>query len=257
MLRGRWILLAIAIAVLGLTAVQIRGFDPVQSNNSQQQAILGNPFVRQEKFSKLREEMVTDQIANRDVRDTKVLEAMRKVPRHLFVPENYVDAAYDDGPLPIGYGQTISQPYIVALMTELAGVSRSSRVLEVGTGSGYQAAVLAEIVDKVHTIEVIKELGDAARERLKTLGYANIEVRIGDGYYGWEEYAPFDAIIVTAAAEHVPPPLIRQLKEGGKIIIPIGHAFWVQDLVVVAKKGDRVTTKNIIPVRFVPLTGEH
>jgi len=250
-------MLVLVLAIVGMLGVGLWWFDFPTGKGSHRPTLVPIFFSSQDKFKELRERMVTDQIADRDVRDEKVLAAMRKVPRHLFVLESYLDAAYDDSPLPIGYGQTISQPYIVALMTELAGVSKGAKVLEVGTGSGYQAAVLAEIVNKVYTIEIIKELGKSAQERLKRLGYTNIEVKIGDGYYGWEEYAPFDAIIVTAAAEHIPPPLIKQLKDGGKMVIPVGHAFWVQDLVLVEKKGDRITTKNIIPVRFVPLTGEH
>lgn len=255
--RKWWILFVLVLAIVGMLSVGLWWFDFPAGKASHRSMLVPVSLGGQDKFAELRERMVREQIADRGVRDEKVLAAMRKVPRHLFVPESYVDAAYDDGPMPIGYGQTISQPYIVALMTELADVSKGAKVLEVGTGSGYQAAVLAEIVDNVYTIEIIKELGKSAQERLKGLGYANVEVKIGDGYYGWQEHAPFDAVIVTAAAEHVPPPLIKQLKDGGKMVIPIGHAFWVQDLVLVEKKGDQITTKNIIPVRFVPLTGEH
>lgn len=201
-----------------------------------------------------REEMVRTQIAARGVSDAATLRAMRTVPRHKFVPPNWTDAAYDDRPLPIGYGQTISQPYIVAYMTELVKPRRGQRVLELGTGSGYQAAVLAEIVDSVFTIEIITELANEATTRLKNLGYTNILVRNADGYYGWEEKGPFDAIVVTAAAEHIPPPLIAQLKDGGVMVIPVGTPFLVQMLTLVEKRGKDVTTRSLIPVRFVPLT---
>ncbi len=201
-----------------------------------------------------REEMVQAQIAARGITDEATLRAMRTVPRHLFVPPAWSDAAYADRPLPIGYGQTISQPYIVAYMTELVKPRRGQRVLEIGTGSGYQAAVLAEIVDSVFTIEIITELANEADARLKNLGCKNILVRNADGYYGWEEKAPFDAIVVTAAAEHIPPPLIRQLKDGGVMVIPVGTPFLVQMLTLVEKRGESVTTRSLIPVRFVPLT---
>lgn len=198
--------------------------------------------------------MVRTQIAARDVTDPATLRAMRTVPRHRFVPESWLDAAYDDRPLPIGYGQTISQPYIVAYMTELVRPKRGQRVLEIGTGSGYQAAVLAEIVDSVFTIEIITELANEATARLKNLGYKNILVRNADGYYGWQEKGPFDAIVVTAAAEHIPPPLIEQLKDGGLMVIPVGTPFLVQMLTLVEKRGRDYTTRSLIPVRFVPLT---
>ncbi|MDI6766204.1 MAG: protein-L-isoaspartate(D-aspartate) O-methyltransferase [Bacteroidota bacterium] len=207
----------------------------------------------QTEFDRLREQMVKYQIEARDVKSKTVLDAMRKVPRHEFVPEKYRTEAYKDHPLPIGYGQTISQPYIVALMTELAEVTKGEKVLEIGTGSGYQAAVLAEITDSVYTIEIITELTTQVKHRFQRLGYKKIVAKNADGYYGWKEYAPFDAIVVTAAAEHIPPPLIEQLKEGGKMIIPVGHPLQVQDLLVVEKKDGKVRSKNIIPVRFVPL----
>ncbi|MBX2991540.1 MAG: protein-L-isoaspartate(D-aspartate) O-methyltransferase [Bacteroidetes bacterium] len=205
-------------------------------------------------FEAAREKMVRTQIAARDVADSATLRAMRTVQRHLFVPETRRDAAYDDRPLPIGYGQTISQPYIVAYMTELVKPRRGHRVLEIGTGSGYQAAVLAEIVDSVFTIEIITELAKPAADLLKNLNYNNVVVKNADGYYGWKEKGPFDAIVVTAAAEHIPPPLVEQLKEGGKMIIPVGTPFFVQTLTLVEKKGKEVSTKSLIPVRFVPLT---
>jgi protein-L-isoaspartate(D-aspartate) O-methyltransferase len=190
--------------------------------------------------------------------DPQVLQAMATVPRHALVPEAQLDAAYQNRPLPIGHGQTISQPYIVALMTDLLKPEPGDKVLEIGTGSGYQAAVLAELVEQVYSIEIIEPLGQQARRSLDGLGYKNIELRIGDGYYGWEEHAPFDAIVVTAAAGHVPPPLIKQLKPGGHMVIPVGSRFMVQQLVMVDKDRDgQVTTRQILPVRFVPLTGSH
>ncbi len=195
---------------------------------------------------------------DRELLDERVLDAMREVPRHLFVPMGSQDQAYENRPLAIGHGQTISQPYIVAIMTDLLKPEKNHRVLEVGTGSGYQAAVMAALTSEVFTMEIIEPLGLQARQLLEKLGYQNIQVRIGDGYYGWEEHAPFDAIIVTAAASHVPPPLVKQLKPGGRMIIPVGSAFMVQQLVLIEKShGGEVTLKQILPVRFVPLTGEH
>lgn len=195
---------------------------------------------------------------DKDELDMRVLDVMRKVPRHQFVPQNWRSKAYENRPLPIGHGQTISQPYIVAIMTDLLKPEKNHRVLEIGTGSGYQAAVLAELTANVYTIEIIEPLGKQAGERLTQLGYQNIETSIGDGYYGWEEQAPFDAIVVTAAASHIPPPLIKQLKPGGRMIIPVGSSFMVQQLVLVEKdQTGKTTIKQILPVRFVPLTGGH
>ncbi len=190
--------------------------------------------------------------------DSRVMGAMARVPRHLFVPKRDRDRAYENVPLPIGYGQTISQPYVVALMTDLLTLKRGDKVLEVGTGSGYQAAILAELVDEVYTIEIIDELAERAAAVLKQQNYANIETRGGDGYYGWRGAAPFDAIVVTAAADHIPPPLVRQLKPGGRMVIPVGSRFMVQQLVLLKKdlKGG-LSLRQILPVRFVPLTGEH
>ena len=201
---------------------------------------------------------LTSRALGREKLDPRVLQALGSVPRHALVPGDVVDAAYENRPLPIGHGQTISQPYIVAIMTDLLDTGPDSRVLEIGTGSGYQAAVLAELVAQVYTMEIIEPLGERARRQLDELGYDNITVRIGDGYHGWEEHAPFDGIVVTAAASHVPPPLIRQLKPGGRMIIPVGSRFLVQQLVLVEKdaKG-KVVTRQILPVRFVPLTGSH
>ncbi|MGH9777429.1 MAG: protein-L-isoaspartate(D-aspartate) O-methyltransferase [Candidatus Acidiferrales bacterium] len=210
-----------------------------------------------------RERMVRETIAQpgdgRDpVRDSRVLEAMRAVPRHEFVPEDARAQAYADHPLAIGHGQTISQPYIVAKMTELLALKPEHRVLEVGAGSGYQAAVLSPLVKEVYTIEIIQPLGEAARARLNRLGYKNVEVRVGDGYYGWPDKGPFDAIIVTAWASHVPPPLVQQLKPGGRMVIPVGTFFYNQNLVVVHKgsKGPSdLRIESVMPVIFVPLTG--
>lgn len=186
-----------------------------------------------------------------------VVAAMQKVKRHLFVPPSQTVNAYLNRPLPIGYGQTISQPLIVAMMTDLMQVKKDDKVLEIGTGSGYQAAILAEIVKSVYSIEIIHPLGKQAAKRLKLLGYKNIEVKLGDGYYGWPEEALFDAIIVTAAASHVPPPLLKQLKPGGKMLIPLGMHFMAQYLMLVEKQmNGSVTSKQILPVRFVPFTRE-
>ncbi len=199
-----------------------------------------------------RQELGRDSLAP-DVRD-----ALSRVPRHEFVPEELRRRAYFNEPLPIGLGQTISQPYIVAIMTELLDLEPGDRVLEVGTGSGYQAAILAEIVDRVFTIEIVPGLAGRARDVLARLGYDNVEVRLGDGYYGWPEEEPFDGVIVTAAASHVPPPLVRQLKPGARMIIPVGSAYFVQQLILVNKSADgEVSTEMIMPVRFVPLTGGH
>ncbi|MCC5805627.1 MAG: protein-L-isoaspartate(D-aspartate) O-methyltransferase [Opitutales bacterium] len=201
-----------------------------------------------------RMEMVERQIENRGVRDPEVLRAMRDVKRHLFVPDRVTGHAYDDRPLPIGYGQTISQPYIVAFMTEVIEPKPDFRVLEIGAGSGYQAAVLAEIVDHVYTVEIVPELAEWAESRLQLAGYENVSVKHADGYHGWEEHAPFDAIVVTAASPHIPPPLIEQLKDGGRMIIPVGSPFRTQQLVLVEKRGERTRTRNILPVQFVPFT---
>ena len=190
--------------------------------------------------------------------DPRVLQAVGDVPRHEFVPERQRRYAYENRPLSIGHGQTISQPYIVAIMTDLVGPRENHRVLEIGTGSGYQAAVLAELVDAVYTIEIIEPLGRTAKARLRQLGYGNVTVRVGDGYYGWAEAAPFDAIVVTAAASHVPPPLLDQLKPGGRMIIPVGSRFLTQELLLIEKDaGGEIRTRQLLPVRFVPLTGGH
>lgn len=200
----------------------------------------------------------TSAYSGRAALSPQVIAAMEKVERHRFVPAGLIALAYLNRPLPIGHGQTISQPFIVALMTDLMQLKAGDRVLEIGTGSGYQAAVLAEIAGAVYSIEIIEALGKQAGERLQELGYRNVQTRVGDGYYGWPEAAPFDAIMVTAAASHVPPPLIRQLKPGGRMVIPLGTQFMTQSLMLVEKKADgSVTTRHILPVAFVPLTGGH
>jgi protein-L-isoaspartate(D-aspartate) O-methyltransferase len=215
-----------------------------------------------EEYRKQREDMVRTQIVglhgSEPVRDARVLDSMRNTPRHRFVPAELVANAYEARPLPIGYGQTISQPYIVAKMTELVEPKREHRVLEIGTGSGYQAAVLSRLVSQVYSIEIIEPLGTAARRRLETLGYKNVEVRVGDGYFGWPEKGPFDSIIVTAAANHIPPSLVEQLKPGGKMVIPVGNPFQTQMLMLVTKgnKGPRdLQVRSLMPVGFVPLVG--
>ena len=205
-----------------------------------------------DRFTAAREKMVTQQIISRGVTDQLTLKAMRKVPRHLFVPEEYKSEAYDDNPLPIGYGQTISQPYIVAYMTEVATPDPSKTALEIGTGSGYQAAVLAETVKSVFSIEIVPELAKESAERLKMLGYKNITVKHGDGYKGWKEFSPFDIIIVTAAAEEVPQPLIDQLAENGRLVIPVGPPMAVQELILLIKKNGKIEKSRLTFVRFVP-----
>jgi protein-L-isoaspartate(D-aspartate) O-methyltransferase len=213
-----------------------------------------NCGLQDDKYLKTRDDMVTKQVEDRGIKNQLTLDALRKVPRHKFVPPNLIDRAYADGPLPIGYGQTISQPYIVAYMTAAIDPKKEFKVLEIGTGSGYQAAVLSEIVSEVYTIEIITELYNSASERLRRTGYKNVVCKNADGYFGWEEHAPFDAIIVTAAAEYIPPPLIEQLKDGGKIIIPVGSPYLNQALVLVEKDGVDLTTTSLLPVRFVPFT---
>jgi protein-L-isoaspartate(D-aspartate) O-methyltransferase len=206
------------------------------------------------RFAAARLRMVREQIELRGVRDDRVLEAMRKVPRHRFVPDRLTAFAYEDGPLPIGEGQTISQPYIVALMTELLQAKPGDKILEVGTGSGYQAAVLAEMGAEVHTIEIVEPLAVTARRLLEQMDYPRIRFRVGDGYRGWPEAAPFDGIIVTAAPDHVPRPLVDQLEAGGRMVIPVGAGS--QDLLVITRTAEGTARESVIPVRFVPMTGE-
>jgi protein-L-isoaspartate(D-aspartate) O-methyltransferase len=202
-------------------------------------------------FFSQRRKMVEEQIIKRGIEDKKVIEAFLKVPRDKFVPPSYRALSYADTPLPIGYGQTISQPFIVALMTELLELKGNGRVLEIGTGSGYQAAILAQICKEVYTIEIIKPLKEEAEKRLEDLGYKNIKVKWGDGFLGWQEYAPFDAIVVTCAPKEIPPKLIEQLKEGGRMVIPVGEG--IQQLKLVVKEKGKIKIKDIIPVRFVPM----
>ncbi len=208
-------------------------------------------------YAVAREAMVRDQIEARGVGDATVLMAMRKVPRHKFVLERYLDFAYDDTPLPINYGQTISQPYLVAWMSELLHIQPGDRVLEIGTGSGYQAAILAEMQVEVYSVEIIPELAQEAAERLENLAYNQVHLKTADGYFGWEEFAPYQAIIVTAAPDHLPQPLIRQLAENGRLVIPIGPVGAVQTLWLFEKQGEDLQATNMGAVRFVPLTGEH
>jgi protein-L-isoaspartate(D-aspartate) O-methyltransferase len=205
-------------------------------------------------FKTMRERMVETQIKARGVKEPRVLTAMLKVERHLFVPKHLQPTAYSDQPLPIGEGQTISQPYIVALMTELLELKGDEKVLEVGTGSGYQAAILAELAKEVYTIEIVEKLANSAEKLLLQLGYKNIRVKAGDGYLGWPEAAPFDAIIVTCAPDHIPKPLVDQLKEGGRMVIPVGE--YTQELKKIVKRAGKLETTNAIPVIFVPMTGD-
>ena len=207
-----------------------------------------------DKTAQARMRMVEIQIKRRGIRNPRVLDAMRKVPRHLFVPSNLERSAYTDQPLPIGHNQTISQPYIVAYMTEALRLQGDEKVLEIGTGSGYQAAVLAEIVDSVYTIEIVEPLFKTAQKTLEKLGYENIRCRAGDGYAGWPQAAPFDAIIITAAPPRIPAPLVEQLDEGGRMILPVGE--WYQELVRITKKNGKIHEEKLLPVRFVPMTGE-
>ncbi len=215
--------------------------------------LLNQEASAESNFQEARNRMVKEQIEQRGITELLLLSALRTVPRHEFVPENIRHLAYEDTPLPIGYGQTISQPYIVALMTEKAGVGPGSRVLEVGTGSGYQAAVLCAMGCEVYSIEIIKPLAERARKTLERLGYS-AKVYWGDGYFGLKEFAPFDAIIVTCSIDHLPPPLIEQLKEGGKMLIPVGPPWSIQSLLLVEKTAEGIRTQDLGAVRFVPLT---
>lgn len=222
--------------------------------------VLGSCYVlfpeEDDLYVKKRQLMVRRQLTARDITDKRVLEAMEKVPRHLFVSPEYRDEAYEDHPLPIGEGQTISQPYIVALMTQHLGLKSGEKVLEIGTGSGYQAAVLAHLTDKVYSVEIRENLVRKAAETLKKLNYGRIQVKRDDGYFGWEEHAPFDAIIVTCAANHVPPPLLKQLREGGRLIVPLGSTLYFQSLTLITKKNGKPSVRHILDVVFVPMVGE-
>jgi len=238
-------LLMLAVALAACVAAPITPTTIVQPVLSPSTAVF-------DRFAQQRKEMVVSQIQSRDVTAPEVLDAMNTVPRHSFVPSDYLDQAYEDHPLPIGYGQTISQPYIVALMTEKLKVKRGDKVLEIGTGSGYQAAVLAHLGLEVYSVEIIPELARAADERLRQLGYA-VSVKQGDGYLGWEEHAPYDAIIVTAAPDHVPQPLVKQLKDGGRLVIPVGPQGSWQTLWQFTRKGNDLQAVDLGGVAFVPL----
>ncbi len=212
--------------------------------------------AKEDAYLKARQKMVERDLKGRDINDKKVLAVMGKVPRHLFVKERLRDEAYADHPLPIDEGQTISQPYIVALMTQVLRVKPEDKVLEIGTGSGYQAAVLAELTDKVYSIEIREKLAKEAEKTLKKLGYQKVGVKYADGYFGWKEHAPFDAIIITCAANHIPPPLVEQLNEGGKLLLPLGSTTYWQTLTMITKKKGDLIVEQITDVRFVPMTGE-
>jgi len=256
--------IAFAVFLLFLWAVRVwmiqapEEVGEVASPTELAAAPLPSSVAQEDEYAEERGRLVSILKDFRDIRDSEVLRAMGAVPRHEFVPAEYLDQAYDsDHPLPIGHGQTISAADIVAVMTELLELERGHKVLEIGTGSGYQAAILAEIADEVYTVEIIPELAVSGRERLERLGYENIRTLHADGYYGWEEHAPYDRIIVTAAPDHVPQPLIRQLKEDGRLVIPVGPPGWYQTLWLVTKEGGEPQFHNIMGVAFVPLTGEH
>jgi protein-L-isoaspartate(D-aspartate) O-methyltransferase len=234
--------------ILFLTCI---GVVLILSCSSRQKNVPSPQNYQEEWWKQKAEQMVNSQIISRGVTDNRVIEIMRITPRHLFVPENVVDYAYNDSPLPIGYGQTISQPYIVALMTELLNLKGNEKVLEIGTGSGYQAAILSQLTDSCFSIEVVRELAEISSSRLRDLGYGNVVVRWGDGYKGWPDHAPFDAIIITAAPEKIPEDLINQLKTGGKMVVPVGTLY--QNLLVIIKTNKGYQQRNIIPVRFVPM----
>lgn len=248
--------LAVLFVLLITTYSILSTASPVSAVENENDSSGLNVTMVEEQPARQREEMVRNQIAARGIEDRLTLEAMRSVPRHRFVRESERGRAYSDSPLPIGHGQTVSQPYIVAYMTELIQPESDMRVLEIGTGSGYQAAVLAEITDEVYTIEIIEELGQWGRSNLVNAGYSQVNVKIADGYHGWEEHAPYDAIVVTAASDHIPPPLVEQLRDGGRMVIPVGSPFQTQSLMLVEKEGEDVRTRNLIPVRFVPFTRE-
>jgi protein-L-isoaspartate(D-aspartate) O-methyltransferase len=248
--------LLVVLSVMVGYVMLVRPEDPPAEPTS---SPVPTPTAHIESTDRLEErmDMVETQIRRRGVTDQDVLDAMERVARHEFVPAQYKSQAYADHPLPIGYGQTISQPYIVALMTELLGLHSTDRVLEIGTGSGYQAAILADVVAEVYTVEIVEPLAVEAEERLKRLGYTNIHTLHSDGYHGWEEHAPYDAIIVTAAPDHIPQPLVQQLKDGAKLVVPVGPPGGYQTLWQVTRQGDEFKKRNVTGVVFVPLTGEH
>lgn len=250
-------ILSLALSLLIL--LSLAGCSPAQSPGQASPAAVSpvpveTPLPVSDEYADARQAMVQYQLLTRNISDEAVLAAMKAVPRHEFVPADYRHQAYEDHPLPIGYGQTISQPFIVALMSELADVQPGERVLEIGTGSGYQAAILAELTDQVYSIEIIPALAERAAETFDRLGYNQIVTRQADGYYGWEEYAPFDAILVTAAPDHVPQPLVNQLADGGRMIIPVGPPGGYQSLWVLERKGDEVVRYSWGGVQFVPFT---
>jgi protein-L-isoaspartate(D-aspartate) O-methyltransferase len=258
-ITGLSVLALVVILVLACGRTKVPSAPPATATATPQAAgtLEATLSTEEAAFAQARHSMVETQIRALDVTDPDVLRVMEKVPRHKFVPPEYLNQAYEDRPLPIGEGQTISQPYIVALMTELLHLQRGEKVLEIGTGSGYQAAILAELTDQVYTVEIIDVLAAQAAKRLQELGYSNVQVKSGDGYYGWEEHAPYDCIIVTCAPDHVPPPLIAQLKDGGRLVIPVGPPGAYQSLWQIEKHGDKVISNNITGVIFVPMTGKH
>lgn len=252
-----WLWLSLFIYLAGCDSIASQSPTETQTPTDTQPVETPTIEIVVDEYALAREKMVTETIEVRGISDPGVLDAMRSVPRHEFVPDEYKASSYADHPLPIGYGQTISQPYIVALMTELLELKPGERVLEIGTGSGYQAAVLAELEDiSVYSIEIVPELAESAKARLENLGYDQVRVLQEDGYYGWPEYAPFDAIIVTAAPDHLPSPLVEQLAEGGRIVIPIGPPGGYQTLWKFVYEDDDLKAYNLGGVRFVPFTGE-
>ncbi|XKE44864.1 protein-L-isoaspartate(D-aspartate) O-methyltransferase [Halomonas organivorans] len=253
-----WVMVSLCLAIPPALGQETEAERRVLLEASPAEAAPSRPAFAPDAWAGAREAMVRDHIVARGLDDPAVLAAMRRVPRHRFAPEVAPRRAYRDEPQPIGHGQTISQPYIVALMTARLGLEPDDRVLEVGTGSGYQAAILAEIVREVVTLEIIPALAVQAAERLEALGYTNVTLLQGDGYYGDPARAPFDAVIVTAGARHVPPPLVAQLRPGGRMVIPVGQMLWVQNLLLLEKEADgEIRTRNLASVRFVPLTGGH
>lgn len=246
-IRNKFMILFLSIMILASCTCNLQGPENNNELNSGQSRLNTDTLW----WKKEAEKMVNAQIISRGIKDKKLISVMKNTPRHLFIPGNLVDLAYYDGPLPIGEGQTISQPFIVALMTELLELKGNEKVLEIGTGSGYQAAVLSQLVDTCYTIELLKDLADSADARLKRLGYKNAVVKCDDGYKGWEEHAPFDCIIITAAPEEIPQKLVEQLKVGGRMVVPVGKYY--QELVLITKTENGLTKKAIIPVRFVPM----